>query len=385
MASLQERKRKNGKRSHLVQFTLNGRRRSVFLDSKYTRSIAKEVSFFVDELASAAEFDMPLTRRVQTWLENIDGDLRERLGRAGLIASNKNVSVGELIELYMEAESPEMKPTTIQTKRRYFRQASERLDFYRKATRISSGDVVALKASLDRDFSEATRAGILKAMSRVYSWAKNLKYVTQNPFAAISKGSFENKSREVFVSMETYNRLVAHCRDSEIRVLLSFYRVGGMRLGEAFEARWEDVDWDSERLTVRSPKTERAGKAFRVIPLFDEIRVELERLKSETSNATGFIIRKRREKTAIYRAVTKLCGELGIPVWERLIQNLRASRANEIFRDVHGVAESEWIGHTTQTARQHYLHLLPQDYAKALGKTNEVAKMVAEPTGIHRN
>ncbi len=368
-----------------MQFTLNGRRRSVFLDAKYARQIAKEVSFYVDELASAAEFDMPLTRRAAAWLESIDGDLRERLGRAGLVASNKNVSIGELVELYMEAESPSMKPTTIKTKRKYFQQASSRLDFYMKASRLCGADVIALKLKLDQDFAEATRAGILKALSRVYSWAKDLDYVSQNPFAAIPKGSFENKSREVLVPMETYYRLMENCADAELRVLLSFYRVGGMRLSEAFEARWEDVDWAAERFTVRSPKTERVGKAFRVIPLFEEIRTELEKLKSETQVFDGPIVRKHREKTSIYRAVTKLCNELGIPVWERLIQNLRASRANEIFRDVHGVAESEWIGHTTQTARQHYLQLLPQDYAKALGKASAVAEMVAEPIGIHRN
>jgi len=270
--------------------------------------------------------------------------------------------------LYMEAEFPIMKPSTINTKQNYFRQAASRIDFNIAASSLSSSDVVALKLKLDQEFSEATRAGMLKALSRVYSWAQTLDYVSHNPFSAIPKGSFENKSREVFVSMETYNRLIAYCQDAELRVLLAFYRIGGMRLSEAFESKWEDVDWSEERLVVHSPKTERSGKAFRVIPLFNEIQVELKKLKSELADATGIIIRKRRKKTTVYRAIEKLCKDAGVPVWERLIQNLRASRANEIFRDVHGVAESEWIGHTAHTARQHYLQLLPQDYDKALGR-----------------
>ena len=60
--------------------------------------------------------------------------------------------------------------------------------------------------------------------------------------------------------METYRRLIDGCDDAELRVLSAFYRIGGLRLGEAFEARWEDVDWRAERFTVRSPKTERGGK-----------------------------------------------------------------------------------------------------------------------------
>lgn len=263
-----------------------------------------------------------MERRVLRWLEEIDDDLRERLARAGLIVSNKNKSIKELIDLYMEAEFPTMKPSTINTKQNYFRQAASRIDFNIAASSLSSSDVVALKLKLDQEFSEATRAGVLKALSRVYSWAQTLDYVSQNPFSAIPKGSFENKSREVFVSMETYNRLIAHCQDAELRVLLAFYRIGGMRLSEAFESKWEDVDCSEERLVVHLPKTERSGKAFRVIPLFNEIQVELKKLKSELTDAAELIIRKRRKKTTVYRVIEKLCKDAGVPVWERLIQNL---------------------------------------------------------------
>ena len=98
--------------------------------------------------------------------------------------------------------------------------------------------------------------------------------------------------------METYRRLIDGCADAELRVLLAFYRIGGLRLGEAFEARWEDVDWAAERFTVRSPKTERSGKDRRLIPLFPELRQELETLHSET-RAKDFIVVKRRDKAGV--------------------------------------------------------------------------------------
>ena len=364
MASLQERKRKNGKSAHVVQFMLDKQRRSVFLDAKYSKRVAKEVSFYVDELAKSVEFGLTLERRVLTWLENIDDDLRERLGRAGLISADKNVSIGELIELYMEAESPSMKHETISGKRVRFRQSEQRLDFTQRASRLDVVDVVRFKARLDADFSEATRAGILKAMARVYSWGESLGYVSSNPFSQVPKGSFSNKKKETFVSQETYRRLIDGCDDAELRVLLALYRIGGLRLSEAFEARWEDVDWDAERFTARSPKTERCGKDRRVIPLFSELRRELETLRSK-SRSKDFIVVKRRTKTSVYQAIKKLCADLGIPTWTRLVQNLRASRSNEIYREFNEVAESEWIGHSTVTARKHYLQLLDSDFVKA--------------------
>lgn len=364
MASVQERKRKNGKSAYILQFMLDKQRRSVFLEAKYPKQVAKEVSFYVDELAKSVEFGLTLERRVLTWLENIDDDLRERLGRAGLISADKNVSIGELIELCMEAESPSMKHETISGKRVRFRQSEQRLDFTQRASRLDVVDVVRFKARLDADFSEATRAGILKAMARVYSWGESLGYVSSNPFSQVPKGSFSNKKKETFVSQETYRRLIDGCDDAELRVLLALYRIGGLRLSEAFEARWEDVDWDAERFTVRSPKTERCGKDRRVIPLFPELRRELETLRSK-SRSKDFIVVKRRTKTSVYQAIKKLCADLGIPTWTRLVQNLRASRSNEIYREFNEVAESEWIGHSTVTARKHYLQLLDSDFVKA--------------------
>ena len=364
MASLQERKLKNGKSSYIVQFTLDKRRRSVFLDAKYPKRIAKEVSFYVDELAKSVEFGLTLERRALTWLENINDDLRERLGRAGLISTDKDVSIGELIELYMEAESPEMKRETINGKRVRFRQSERRLDFTQRASRLNVVDVVRFKARLDADFSEATRAGILRAMARVYSWGKSLGYVSSNPFSQVPKGSFTNKKKETFVSRETYGRLIDGCDDAELRVLLAFYRIGGLRLGEALEARWEDVDWEGERFTVRSPKTERCGKDRRLIPLFPELRQELEALRQETGSK-DFIVVKRRDRTGVYYAIKRLCASVGVQTWPRLVQNLRASRSNEIYREFNDVAESEWIGHSHATARNHYLQLLDSDFAKA--------------------
>ena len=261
-----------------------------------------------------------------------------------------------------------MKPNTIDGKRVRFRQSAQRLDFAQRASRLEVADVVRFKTKLDADFSEATRAGILKAMSRVYSWGESLGYVSNNPFSQVPKGSFSNKKKETFVTMETYRRLIDGCDDAELRVLLAFYRIGGLRLGEAFEARWEDVDWRAERFTVRSPKTERSGKDRRIIPLFPELRRELEALRSE-SRADDFIVVRRRDKQSVYNAIKNLCVALGIPVWARLVQNLRASRSNEIYREFNEVAESEWSDRAATTARRHYLHLLDDDFAKALSKS----------------
>lgn len=198
----------------------------------------------------------------------------------------------------MEAESPSMKSNTLAGKRVRFRQSAQRLDFGQRASRLDVADVVRFKARLDADFSEATRAGILKAMARVYSWGESLGYVSNNPFSQVPKGSFSNPKKETFVTMETYRRLIDGCDDAELRVLLAFYRIGGLRLGEAFGARWEDVGWNAERFTVRSPKTERGGKDRRSIPLFAELRRKLKTLRSESRSQDFIVVRRRQSRAA---------------------------------------------------------------------------------------
>jgi 3-dehydroquinate dehydratase len=111
-------------------------------------------------------------------------------------------------------------------------------------------------------------------------------------------------------------------------------------------------------MKIRSPKTEHSRKDFRVIPLFKLLRIELVKLHQQAQQPkTGTIIKTivlNKTDVAIKRAVERS----GEPVWERLLQNLRASRANEIYRKSGEMKESLWIGHITKVARNHYLHLI---------------------------
>lgn len=365
MASLQERKRKNGKSAHIVQFMINKQRRSVFLDAKYPKRVAKEVCLYVDELAKSVEFELTLERRVLNWIENIDDDLRSRLQRAGLIVLREKLTIADLIEKYFEAESGRFRPATIRNKRGYLQCASKHLDFSLESNKLTSSAALSFKNRLAEHFSEATCAGTLKVLSRVFAWGKTLELIDKNPFEQVPKGTMTNKSREHFVSLDVYQKILKHCENQTVRTLFALYRIGGLRRGEAFEAKWEDISWDENRMKIRSPKTEHSGKDFRVIPLFKLLRVELVKLHRQSRQPkTGAIINTvaaNRADVVIRRAVERA----GEPVWERLLQNLRASRANEIYRKSGEVKESLWIGHTTKVAHKHYLHLIDSDFVEA--------------------
>ena len=115
-------------------------------------------------------------------------------------------------------------------------------------------------------------------------------------------------------------------------------------------------------MKLRSPKTENVGKERRVIPLFQLLKDELEKLrKSKKETETGRVITSLSPVT-IYQIFKRTISKAGVPVWDRLFQNLRSSRVNEIYREFGELKESAWIGHSTSVALGHYLHILDSDY-----------------------
>ncbi|GIS62067.1 MAG: hypothetical protein CM1200mP2_42920 [Planctomycetaceae bacterium] len=98
--------------------------------------------------------------------------------------------------------------------------------------------------------------------------------IPANPFEDLKSGSVTNPSRYYFVTREEADRVLDACPDAEWRLLFALSRYGGLRCpSEHFALRGGDVNWDRNRMTVRSPKTEHhPGGESRVIPLFPELR-----------------------------------------------------------------------------------------------------------------
>ncbi|MDO5749497.1 MAG: tyrosine-type recombinase/integrase [Planctomycetia bacterium] len=147
--------------------------------------------------------------------------------------------------------------------------------------------------------------------------------------------------------------------------VLGLYRVGGLRYSEALLVQWRDVDFVGRRLLVHSPKTSRIrGRGSRVIPLFPRLRELLEELwETVPENGSPYVISENR--TTIRKHVDRIVFYAGLNRWERLIQNLRSSCAIDVQKKFGDLAESEWIGHSPQTAKDHYLHVLDSDFEEA--------------------
>lgn len=369
MATIKQTKRKNGATAYQIGFSLHGRRVWLSLGSAYTRQEAAEIARRVDQISAAITTGRGLDRRLESWLESTPDDLRRRFERAGLVETTSDPTLGELFDAYWDAEYYQLKPNTQSSKRQARRRFFEFVDPGTRVDAFGKRDAIAFVAWLDRRVREATRAGTIRDVRRVFNWAIKNDVVQANPFSAVQRGSFKNKSREYYVPLEDYQKLLDACPDQVWRAALALYRIGGLRLAEALSLTWADVDFPRGRLLVHSPKTERyRGRESRVVPLFPALRVELEKLWDATPEySSPYVIATNR--TTIRKHVEKIVFFAGLNRWERLIQNLRSSRAIEIEREFGALAEAEWIGHSPTTARDHYLHVLDEDFSRAVNGT----------------
>jgi hypothetical protein len=130
------------------------------------------------------------------------------------------------------------------------------------------------------------------------------------------------------------------------------------------------VKWGENRFFFFFPKTEHhEGKGERMIPLFPELRAELERHFSlDETKGNEFVI-QRYQKTSwnLTSPLQTIARHAGLGTLIRPFDNMRMSRSNEVESRWGAKLESLWIGHSVQTMHKHYAMATEEDFAKATG------------------
>lgn len=383
MASITKKINRNGT-AYRIEF-FSGRRRFIRLPSNYNERTANDLKHVVERLLYALENDLLPDKKTASMLESFPEEIIEKLEAVELLGKRKKCRLGDIWESFLSVSNGRKDSTiiTYQTaKKRFF-------DVFR--VNESVNDITPERAFLWREklgkyLSKASVFSTVTRVKTVFNWAVKMDYIFENPFERLEKGVSVNKSREFFVSMDVYYRLLAACPCPQWRALLALCRVGGLRNpSETLLLKWQDVDFQAGRLWVSSPKTEkRPGLEGRSIPLFPQLKEELERLAAERQpGETGeaFVISElKADRASLRNSLIKIIKLAGVQQWPRLFHNLRGSRSNEIYREFPLPVASYWLGHSPRTALTYYLHPLESDYQRAIvagkvagkqGKTGE--------------
>jgi integrase len=357
-----------------IQWCEGKRRHTIYLSGRtYRQKTAERFREMVETLVYYRKNGTHVPdRAVTNWLTTAPVELQEKLAKVGLITVTKAKTCQELWDTYLKHKKNEVKYSTYSVYRRVGDIFLESFSPNEHIGKLTTEKFLEWKASLlAQDYSVATVAGYLQVARTVFRWAVDNDWVPKNPLVKIPLGSFINRENDRIITREEYAKMLDACPHQGWRTLIALARIGGLRCpSELMQLRWTDVNWEQSRFLVHSPKTERyVLHRERTVPLFPELRVELDRLFSLAETKSSEFVIQWYQGTSWqlmhqFRRITKQAG-LGILV--RPFDNMRMSRSNEVLARWGQAKESLWIGHSVKVMRDHYLTLSDSDFSEASG------------------
>jgi len=370
MATLAKREGKTP--SYEIQFFPDGHssvRKTIYLGGRrYSEQTATELKRIVEKLIYCRDNDNDPDKKTLAWLEAATPEIREKLAIVGLIEASQTHTLGELWDSFLETKA-EMKDSTVKsyelTKAHFFEFFDEN-DFLEN---LSQDRMIEWKESLTKKLAKASVATRIKTTKTCLTWAVEKKWIAVSPLDGIGRGDFRNKKNDRIIPMEEYYRLLDACPCQDWRVIIALARVGGLRCpSEVLRLRWSDVNWEKNRFYVHSSKTEHHdGKESRIVPIFPELKTELETLFfMPESEGREYVVNRYRDPGQNLRTTfDKIVVQASLQTIPRPFDNMRMTRSNEIYNRYGAFKESQWIGHSAKVRQDHYLMIQDSDYTEA--------------------
>jgi integrase len=382
MASIS--REKNGRRR--ILFTApNGSRPTIRL-GKVSQRAAESFKSRVEQLLEAALLNRAMDAELAQWVANLEPVMAEKLAKVGLIPKPEDkpaAALGTFLQAYIDGRV-DLKPATKIVRGQVIRDLKAFFGELREVGTISPGDADDFKQWLiGRGLAATTIHKRLQSARSFFHAMRRRNLIGENPFDGVKAAATGIKDRQRFVTREEIARVLKACPDYHWRTIVALSRFGGLRCpSEVLSLRWQDVDWQGDRIVVQSPKTEHhTGKASRMIPLFPELRPVLSEAFELAAEGAEFVVDPRFRKAALGKAgwmntnlrttFQKIVRRAGLQTWPRLFHNLRASRETELVEAYPVQVVTSWLGNTPSVAMRHYLMTTDQHFDAAVKGDDE--------------
>jgi integrase len=356
------------------------------------RKLAKQVLTHVETLIAAREMNVSLDRATQVWLASIGPELRARLERAGLVDSLPRIpTLAEFVQGYLTRREQDLKPRTLDKLRDTARKLCEFFGENCPLDKITSGRAQDWVRWLrERGYAPYTIYKFLVKARGILQDAVQRELLVKNPLAGVKVQAKPEESRRVFITRQEIARLLA-VLPPVWRTVVGLARYAGLRCpSEVMSLKWQHIRWESGLMTVPQPKLEHLpGKAYRVVPLFPEVRAILEEARKLAPADSEYVVWEARLResvvtsrgwqncnlrTALYRYLRRA----GLPCWPKPFVNMRSSRQTELaeFFPEHVVAA--WLGNSPTVARAHYLQSTDTHFRQAQERITALEKRTGQ-------
>jgi integrase len=286
------------------------------------------------------------------------------------LAKNKTrtMCLGEWVSKYKELRT-DLSPATQQS---HGRTSSLLLGFFGPHVRLNDiGQLTASdwRLSLESMYHKVDREGnVVGGESTVCKHVKVGKQIMavaiRNGLLAINPLTHLNSSPPNpdpenirIVSVEEIRSMLTHSPSTEWSMVVGLCFYAGLRPSEAYRMEWGD--WQARKLVVRNglgrTTTKRRRRVVRVEP---ELLDMLTRHYESSSSSYKWVCDVWKQRGMSSKIVRRMASEAGLLPGVTL-KSMRASRDtlwHEQFPD-HVFACNQWMGHSEQVARKHYLRV----------------------------
>jgi integrase len=342
---------------------------------------ARTIKVHVENLAAALLAGHPPEPETSEWLGGRDDVLYGKLAAVGLvparepaIAEKRTVALGEFLDQYLSGRT-DIKPSTRCNLEQVRRNLVDHFGADRLLVNITPGDADEFRVALFNKLGANTVRRNCGRAKQFFRAAVRKRLIQENPFADMKGCAVKaTTDRFYFVTRETADKVLAACPDAQWRLLFALSRYGGLRCpSEHLALRWGDVDWEHDRITIHSPKTERhEGKESRQIPLFPELRPYLNEVWDKAKRGEEFVITRYRSTNANLRTqLERIIRKAGLEPWPKPFQNCRSTRETELADSYPIHVVCAWIGNSQAVAKKHYLQVRDEDFDRAARRDAE--------------
>jgi integrase len=226
-----------------------------------------------------------------------------------------------------------------------------------------------LTTSRQTPLSENTARRHCGRAKQCFKHAVRKRLIPASPFDEMTRLTVRGTpERRFFVERELIDRVLKACPSLDWRLIVVLCRYGGLRPSEACDLRWENIDWERSRMRIHCKKTEHhEGRAWREVPIFPEMAPCLTEAWEAAPDRAEMVVAGYRSTQNLGKLLKDIIVKAGVPVWVKPFQNMRSTRETELAHEYPLHVVCAWIGNSQAVAREHYLQVRDEDFARAAG------------------
>jgi integrase len=325
--------------------------------------------------------DMTPARAARVRAERIEGkrqsrkEIREQ-EEAARRAEQNRWTIARLWEQY-KATNPEVKAISKDEDR--FRRYLKDTVGMKEPGELVPLDVDRLRMNLQKTLKPATVRNALELLRRVINFGVR-KHLCDGLTFSIQLPRVNNLKTEDLTPEELSRLLEAIDEDDNRQVahMMKLALFTGMRKGEIFKLRWQDIDFERGFIHIRDPK----GGPDQKIPLNDAARQVFEEHPRAEESEFVFPGRDQQARRNTHKQVNRIKARAGLPTDFRPMHGLRHVYASMLASSgqVDMYTLQKLLTHKSPTMTQRYAHLRDDALRRASELAGDLVKKAQEST-----